>query len=1069
MISYRVAYRKTKRGSVIKVRDYSTDQPPIDNDKNKIDIQTTSNPSEDTKFQYPKHLTPDEFNIGLENGRLLRGKYQASRENNLEGYVAVNINNEDVHVLLQGKESLNRAIHDDEVVIELLPQSEWRAKSDIVLLPEETAENEELNNCQDDVVSAAKKLQLIDKTAHIKPTGKVVAIFKRSWRQYTGVLRRNQSSFGRTLTMTRCLFVPSDRKIPVIRIETRQYETLKNQRLLVAIDSWPRASRYPLGHYVKSLGTIGDKETENQVLLLEHDVPHSSFTEAVLSCLPAEGNKYTITQDEINKRADLRSINICSVDPPGCTDIDDALHYRELDNDLCEVGVHIADVSHFVKPGTPLDLEAADRGTTVYLSDRRIDMIPEMLSSNLCSLIQHQDRLAFSAIWKMRKSTAEILEVRFMKSIINSKASLTYEKAQLMIDDKTNNSEIHQSLRGLNNLAKKLKKKRIDRGALVLARADEIRFVETESETHERDSNLEIQHKKMVETNSMVEEFMLLANISVANQLLSIFPQQALLRRHPKPSKANFDDLIESAKVKGFEIKPEDGKSLSDSLDKAQLRDDYFFNLMLRMIATRCMTPAAYFCSGYVDPQVTSFTHFGLAADLYTHFTSPIRRYADLLVHRLLAASINCGEVDKALQNSSNIQILCDQINYRHRMAQLASRASARLHTVLYIKSKRELIEEAYIFFVRQNAIQILLPRIAFEYTYFLQPSTAWKYNIDERSQTNTEKNYVLKQFDKLKVHVSITTKDDTRFSDKIQVKIIEPHLDEPTVDNIVGDESCQIDTDMVLKRDADTSIVDYDEKQTKGGIVIDKISANEIKKKIRLDLASSSCTNDLTSSEDLQQTLSTEVPQPVIVMPGDILEKYITKETTMLGPGLMRDDNKVVAIKSGILKMRNNNIFWIDSHQKRYVASRGECVIGIVRSKSSLHVRVDINSADLASLSLLAFEGANKRNKPNLNVGDLVYAKVLAASKHCETELICVNSNGKRDGLGQLNGGIMITLSIDTVRVLLSPQCDLLEKLGTLYRYEIALGMNGRVWINSSENSTLILVSDELRAFDIN
>lgn len=1049
MISFKVAYRKTKRGSIIKVRDYATQTSDASQQQPATQAQI-----EDTKFQYSKHLTQEEIKLGLEQGNLLPGKFQASRENTLEGYVSVSIDDEDVHVLVLGRESLNRAIHDDEVVIELLPQSEWKSKSDIVLLPEAGADTETI---EDEVVDAAKKLQLIDKSAHIRPTGKIVAITRRVWRHYTGVLRRNQASLGRSSTMTRCLFVPSDRRVPIIRIETRQYETLKNQRLVVAIDSWPRASRYPQGHYVKSLGNIGDKDTENQVLLLEHDVPHLEFTEAVLKCLPPEGENWQIPDEELRSRTDLRSINVCSVDPPGCTDIDDALHYRDLDGDKCEAGVHIADVSYFVRPGTAMDQEAANRGTTVYLSDRRIDMIPALLSSNLCSLIEHHDRLAFSVIWTICKSTADILDVKFTKSIINSKSSLEYVQAQSMIDDRTNNSFIHKSLRGLNELAKKLKKKRMERGALVLARADEIRFVEAESETHDRDTNtkVEIQHKRMVDTNSMVEEFMLLANIAVANQLLSVFPEQALLRRHPKPSKANFDDLVESAKVKGFEIKPDNGRSLSRSLDEAKLPEDDFFNLMLRMIATRCMTPAAYFCSGYIDPQVTSFTHFGLAADLYTHFTSPIRRYADLLVHRLLACTIGVDQIDKTLRNKNAIQLACDQINYRHRMAQLASRASARLHTVLYIKSMQNLKEEAYIFFVRQNAIQILLPRIAFEYTYFLPPGDAWQYDVVGRCQRNEEKNLVLKQFDKLKVHVSITNREDTRFSDKIQVKIIEPPLDD--VKEVTEGESEVVNLEQEAKDNhesqsmhVETDFEAYDERVLKlCAETLNKVSYNQVKKKIRLDLSDS---------------------RPVIVMPGDTLEKYISKETTMLGPGLMRDDNKVVATKSGILKMRNNNLFWVDCHQKRYVAARGECVIGIVRSKGSLHVRVDINSADLATLSLLAFEGANKRNKPNLNVGDLVYAKVLSASRHVETELVCVNSNGKKDGLGQIGdkGGTLITLSLDTTRVLLSPQCDLLEKLGQMYRYEIALGMNGRIWINSNEPTILVRVASELRKFDI-
>ncbi len=256
----------------------------------------------------------------------------------------------------------------------------------------------------------------------------------------------------------RHIFVPAEKKIPKIRIETRQSAVLLGQRIIVAVDSWPRHSRYPLGHFVRTLGPIGDKATENEVLLLEHDIPHSSFSQAVLNCLP-KNLPWKISEEEEAKRVDLRHVDVCSVslkmpkeyhntyldgnsrqrtdlsadhscdgcifgsrikltsllclqvDPPGCTDIDDALHCRELDGDLLEVGVHIADVSHFVRPGTALDAEAARRSTTVYLTDRRIDMVPELLSSNLCSLRGGEDRLAFSCIWVMNRD-AEILSTK---------------------------------------------------------------------------------------------------------------------------------------------------------------------------------------------------------------------------------------------------------------------------------------------------------------------------------------------------------------------------------------------------------------------------------------------------------------------------------------------------------------------------------------------------------------------------------------------------------------------------------------------------------------------------------
>jgi exosome complex exonuclease DIS3/RRP44 len=206
------------------------------------------------------------------------------------------------------------------------------------------------------------------------------------------------------------------------------------QRILVAIDSWNKDSIFPMGHFVKALGAAGDKSTETEVLLLEHDVPHQEFALQVLNCLPIEGDLWIVKDEHLRGRADLRHLNVCSIDPPGCTDIDDALHVRQLPNNNYEVGVHIADVTYFVKPNTPLDDEAALRGTTVYLVNKRIDMLPGLLGTNLCSLHSKVDRLAFSCIWELN-AEAEIVNVSFTKSIISSKESFTYEEAQTRIDD----------------------------------------------------------------------------------------------------------------------------------------------------------------------------------------------------------------------------------------------------------------------------------------------------------------------------------------------------------------------------------------------------------------------------------------------------------------------------------------------------------------------------------------------------------------------------------------------------------------------------------------------------------
>lgn len=421
---------------------------------------------------FPAHLTPNEIHEGIKSGKLFQGSFLASRENYLEGFV--NVVGIEKSVLLQGHEGLNRAVDGDIVAIELFDKAKWKAPSDMVLQDDQEDPGDVLDQVKLDAVA--------DDTIERTPTGKIVGIIRRKWRQYCGILQVNPIAGS-----TRHIFVPAERKIPKVRIETRQSELLRMQRIIIAIDQWPRHSRYPQGHFVRALGPLGDKETENEVLLLEHDVPHSKFSKEVLSflpklpwCITEEVIRRSIEQEtffefeiykslsfvhlqDVMKRVDLRDIAICSVDPPGCTDIDDALHCRKIESGNFEVGVHIADVSHFIRPGNAMDKEAASRATTLYLVDKRIDMVPELLSSNLCSLRGNEERFAFSCVWQIDKN-ANILSTKFHKSIIKSKNALTYEEAQLIIDDELQQHDIAESLRNLNKLAKVLRQRRIEKG-----------------------------------------------------------------------------------------------------------------------------------------------------------------------------------------------------------------------------------------------------------------------------------------------------------------------------------------------------------------------------------------------------------------------------------------------------------------------------------------------------------------------------------------------------------------------------------------------------------------------------
>ncbi|CAG9864161.1 unnamed protein product [Phyllotreta striolata] len=723
-----------------------------------------------TKDIFPPHLSNVELLTGVKNGKLHQGTFRASKDNFLEGFV--NVDSLEDPVLVQGRSGLNRAVNGDIVVVEIFDKKEWVSPSDIVLEDEGVAEEgiDEIE-LKERELKRSKKIK-----EEIKPTGKVVGIIRRKWRQYCGILQGGMDGVYQ-------LFVPSDRSIPKIRIETRQADFLRTQKLIVTIDSWPRHSRYPHGHFVRALGKIGDQTTENEVVLLEHDVPHSQFSEEVLACLPKL--PWIITEKDVKKRVDIRHLDICSVDPPGCTDIDDALHCRPIGNDGFEVGVHIADVAHFIRPGTAIDKEAASRATTVYLVNKRIDMVPELLSSNLCSLRGGEERFAFSCVWEM-DANANILNTRFHKSIIKSKASFTYEEAQMTIDDKSKNDPIAMSLRGLNKLAKILKKRRLENGALVLA-SPEVK-IHMDSETMEP---LDVEVKKLFETNSMVEEFMLLANISVAEKILDEFPECAMLRRHPTPPSTNFDPLIKAGRHLGLDINVECGKNLAQSLDEATKPENPYLNTMLRILATRCMLQAVYFASGTLQKE--EYYHYGLAVPLYTHFTSPIRRYADIIVHRLLAVTCGADSTYPDLLDKQKSTELCQNLNYRNRMAQYAGRASVAFNTHLFFKGKLQ-DEEGYVLHIRKNALQILIPKYGLECTLYLakkgESSNIFEYNEEEQSQKAG--NITLHAFDPVKVRLSLDSNNIQH--EKFVLQLVSPYIEGFSVQPL--GESMEVDPD---------------------------------------------------------------------------------------------------------------------------------------------------------------------------------------------------------------------------------------------------------------------------------
>ncbi|EIW68849.1 hypothetical protein TREMEDRAFT_63316 [Tremella mesenterica DSM 1558] len=751
---------------------------------------------------YDDYLPQDVLVAGVKTGRYHQGHFSANAYNYLEG--TVNVPGLDKPVLLVGRENMNRSVQGDVVVIEIFPKSQWKAPGSEVLdqddalknddaeddegagLPDEEKKEEEEEKM--DVEESTKR-----KPKDVLPTGKVVGVIKRNWRAYVCHIDRSSLSASSltSLSQQTIFATPLSRTLPRIRLRTRQAPSLLDQKILVTIDSWSINSRYPDGHFVRSLGKVESKEAEQESLLLEYEVPYRPFGKAILDCLPLEGEDWKVPSKEEGDviwrdREDLRDLIVCSIDPPACQDIDDALHARELPNGNIEAGVHIADVSHFVLPDNPMDSEAAARGTTVYLVDKRIDMLPALLGTNLCSLRPFVERLAFSVIWELTPE-ADIVNARFTKSVISSKEAFTYEAAQNRKDDLSLNDPLTQSIRLLNSLAIKLKSKRMKAGALSLS-SPELKIHLDSSESAEP---IDVEQKHQRETNSLVEEFMLLANISVASKIQETFPGTAVLRRHSPPPKTNFEalqDVLTKRKNMGLDVSS--SGALARSLDACVDPNEPEFNTLVRIMATRCMLAAEYFCSGSVTKE--SYGHYGLASKIYTHFTSPIRRYADVLAHRQLAAAIGYSPLHPSLQSKAHVERVLTVVNRRHRLAQMAGRASVEFYVGLALKARGMAKgqgeegengwtrEEGYVIRVFKNGLAVFVSSLGLEGLITLDKDThtfnpeEYSLSFPSSSQTGQMSEIEVAVFDKVVVDVGIE-KDVNTQRGKVKMVLVKP------------------------------------------------------------------------------------------------------------------------------------------------------------------------------------------------------------------------------------------------------------------------------------------------------
>lgn len=526
-----------------------------------------------------------------------------------------------------------------------------------------------------------------------KPEGEVVEIIKRARTRFVGRIQK----------MDKFAFLLCDNRNMVVDIFISLSDlggAEDGEKALVEIVDWPERMNNPVGRVVKRLGRPGDNNVEMQSILADYDFPLDFPEDAEKE---AEKIKNP-TKKDIEGRKDFRTVTTFTIDPADAKDFDDALSYRVLENGLIEVGVHIADVSHYVTPGSAIDREAYERGTSVYLVDRTIPMLPEKLCNGVCSLSAGSDKLCFSVVLQM-DSSAKVHNIWFGKTVIRSDQRLAYEEAQEIIENgaqtlkqsnsKANkqamNKEVANAILELHKLATILREQRYSDGAINFE-TQEVKF-----RLDENAKPIGVYIKEQKEANWLIEEFMLLANRSVAEHIGKNRNKKAkgknntgnqaikksdnsktfVYRVHDEPNPEKLNTFVEFVGKLGFKMKVGNRKALADSYNRlfsdiAGRGEEY----MIDTIAIRTMSKAYY--------STQNIGHYGLAFPFYTHFTSPIRRYPDLMVHRLLERYLHGGDS----VSSEEYEVYCKHCSQMEKKAADAERTSIKYKQAEYLSDK---------------------------------------------------------------------------------------------------------------------------------------------------------------------------------------------------------------------------------------------------------------------------------------------------------------------------------------------------------------------------------------------
>ena len=517
------------------------------------------------------------------------------------------------------------------------------------------------------------RVYLYARKRHQMPEGEVIEVVRRKKDVFVGVLEITRSA----------AFCIVDNKIMTsdIYISHDDLHGARNgDKVVVRLLDWKPDMRNPEGEVVEVLGKEGDNNTEMHAILAEFDLPYSYPKEIEKE---AEKIDAGITPKEVARRRDMRNVLTFTIDPRDAKDFDDALSFRIADNGakkVYEVGVHIADVTHYVKPNTPLNDEAYKRGTSVYLVDRTIPMLPEHLSNGICSLRPDEDKLTFSVVFLVDED-ANVLHYDICKTVTRSNRRLTYEQAQEFIDAGQSDDEVGKAILELNTLARKLRERRFDNGAISFDR-EEVRF-----EIDEEGKPLSVYFKVAKESNNLIEEFMLLANRTVAKHIGSAGKRAKtfVYRVHDEPNPDKMKDFSQFIRRFGYHLKitgKDAPKSLNQVLADVKGKAE---QSLIETLAVRSMAKAVY--------STDNIGHYGLAFQYYTHFTSPIRRYPDMMVHRLLERYINVYPSGPDMRKTSapvdvdEYEHFCEHCSDREQLAANAERASIKYKQVEFMST----------------------------------------------------------------------------------------------------------------------------------------------------------------------------------------------------------------------------------------------------------------------------------------------------------------------------------------------------------------------------------------------